>query len=48
MRLDDVLEAVYWWQIEYYQQRSHDALGGVPPATYQIRSAGNSTYELSA
>ena len=48
MRLDDVREAVYWWQIEYNEQRPHDALGGIPPVTYRIRNAGNSTYELSA
>jgi putative transposase len=47
MRLDDVREAVYWWQVEYNEQRPHDALGGIPPVTYRIRNAGNSTYELS-
>jgi hypothetical protein len=25
MRLEDVREAVYWWQIEYNEQRPHDA-----------------------
>jgi putative transposase len=48
MRMDDVREAVYWWQIEYNEQRPHDALGGIPPVTYRIINAGNSTYELSA
>lgn len=48
MRLDDVREAVYWWQIEYNEQRPHDALGGIPPTAYRIKNAGNSTYELSA
>lgn len=48
LRLDDVREAAYWWQIEYNEQRPHDALGGIPPAAYRIENAGNSTYELSA
>jgi transposase InsO family protein len=48
MRLDDVRRAVYWWQVEYNEQRPHDALGGIPPVTYRIRNAGDSTYELSA
>jgi putative transposase len=48
LRLDDVREAVYWWQIEYNEQRPHDALGGIPPVAYRIKNAGNSTYELSA
>ena len=48
MRLDDVREAVYWWQIEYNEQRPHDALGGIPPVAYRIKNAENSTYELSA
>ena len=47
-RLDDVREAVYWWQIEYNEQRPHDALGGIPPLAYRIKTTGNSTYELSA
>ena len=47
IRLDDMREAVYWWQIEYNEQRPHDALGGVPPARYRIRNARNTTYELS-
>ena len=48
MRLDDVREAVYWWQIEYNEQRPHNALGGIPPAAYRIKNAENSTYDLSA
>ena len=48
MRLDDVREVVYWWQVEYNEQRPRDALGGIPSVTYRIRNAGNSTYELYA
>ena len=48
MRLEDVREAVYWWQIEYNEQRPHDALGGIPPAIYRIKNAENSTFELPA
>lgn len=46
-RLDDVREAVYWWMIEYNEERPHDSLGGIPPLKYRIQNAENSTYELS-
>ena len=48
MRLEDVREAVYWWQIEYNEQRPHDALGEIPPVTYRIKHTENSTYQLSS
>ena len=48
IRMDDLREAFYWWQIEYNEHRPHDALGGIPPVAYRIKNAGNSTYELSA
>lgn len=47
-RLDDVREAVYWWMIEYNEQRPHDSLGGIPPLMYRAEYARSSTYELSA
>ncbi len=45
--LDDVREAIYWWMIEYNEERTHDSLGDLTPVEYQTKSAGNSTYELS-
>ena len=46
--LDDVREAVYWWMIEYNEERPHDSLGGKTPLMYRNLVAGNSTYKLSA
>ena len=46
-RLDDVREAVYWWMIEYNEERPHDSLGDLTPAEYHIKFAGNSTLELT-
>ena len=46
--LDDVREAVYWWMIEYNEERPHDSLGGKTPLMYRNLVAGNSTYELCA
>jgi len=47
VRLDDVREAVYWWMIEYNEQRTHDSLGELTPVEYRHQVAGNSTLELS-
>ena len=46
-RLEDVREAVYWWMIEYNEERPHDSLGDMTPIEYRqhIRS---STFEVSA
>jgi len=30
MRLDDVRETAYWWQIDYNKQRPHHAFGRHP------------------
>jgi putative transposase len=46
-RLDDVREAVWWWMIEYNEQRPHDSLGELTPAEYQQR-ARSSGFQLSA
>jgi putative transposase len=46
--LAEVREATYWWMIEYNEQRPHDSLGDLTPAEYMSRSAGNSTFKLSA
>lgn len=47
VRLEDVREAVYWWMIEYNQERTHDSLGNLTPVEYLSRYAGNSTLEVS-
>lgn len=46
-RLDDVREAVYWWMIEYNEERPHDSLGDMTPSEYRSHYAGNSTLQLS-
>ena len=45
-RLDDVREAVYWWMLEYNEQRPHDSLGDLTPIEY-AQAARNSGFELS-
>jgi putative transposase len=45
-RLEDVREAVYWWMLEYNEDRPHDSLGDLTPAEY-AQTARNSTLELS-
>jgi len=46
MRLEDVREAVYWWMLEYNEDRPHDSLGDLTPIEYK-QTARNSTLELS-
>ena len=47
--LDQVREITYDWLIAYNEQRPHDALGGLPPATFrEQQTVKNSTYELSS
>ena len=48
VRLDDVREAVYWWMIEYNEERPHDSLANLTPAEHRRKFAGSSTLELSA
>lgn len=47
-RLEDVREAAHWWMIDYSEDRSHDSLGGLTPAEYRNKHAGNSTFGVSA
>ena len=46
VRLDDVREAVYWWMLEYNEQRPHDSLGDMSPIEY-AQATRNSSFELS-
>jgi putative transposase len=48
LRLEDVREAVYWWMIEYNEQRPHDSLGDLTPLEHRQQVAGSSTFEVSA
>jgi putative transposase len=43
LRLEDVREAVYWWMIEYNEQRPHDSLGDLTPLEHRQQLAGSST-----
>jgi putative transposase len=45
--LNDVREAIYWWMIEYNEERPHDSLGNLTPAEYRTQFAENSTFKLS-
>src|SRR5690606_38007461 len=46
-RLDDVREAVYWWMLDYNEQRPHDSLGDLTPLEY-CQTVTSSTFEMSA
>lgn len=46
--LDDVLEATFWWMLEYNEERPHDSLGDRTPAEVRQQCAGVSTFELSS
>lgn len=45
--LDEVREIMSQWMIQYNEQRSHDALGGLPPSVYATQKLENSSSELS-
>jgi putative transposase len=46
--LEQVREITHEWLIGYNEQRPHDALGGIPPTLFRMKStAGNSTFQLS-
>jgi putative transposase len=32
--IEQVREITHWWLIDYNEERTHDSLGGVPPAEY--------------
>ncbi len=48
VRLEDVREAVWWWMVEYNEQRPHDSLGELTPFEYRQQVAGGSTFKVSA
>lgn len=48
LRLEDVREAVYWWMIDYNEQRPHDSLGDLTPTECRQQAAESSTSEVSA
>ena len=37
--LDDVREAIYWWRIEYNEERPHDSLADRTPAEARQQAA---------
>lgn len=39
--LDDVRELSWKWQIQYNEERPHDALGGLPPSVYRRQLTPN-------
>lgn len=45
--LDQVREITHQWLLTYNEERPHDALGGLPPATFRERltTAGSSIYQ---
>ena len=47
VRLQDVREAAWWWQLEYNEERCHDALQDMTPREYKEKTAGSSTSEVS-
>jgi hypothetical protein len=46
--LGEVIEATYWWMIEYNEQRPHDSLDDLTPTESLSKNAGNSAFRLSA
>lgn len=48
VRLEDVREAVWWWMIDYNEQRPHDALGNLTPFEYRQKVAGSSAFKVCA
>jgi putative transposase len=47
--LDQVREITWQWMREYNEERPHDALGNVPPASYRLAlEAGISTFKRSS
>ena len=44
--LDDVREAMYWWMLEYNEERPHDSFGDCTPAEVRF-NVRNSTFALS-
>jgi putative transposase len=47
LRLKDVREAVYWWQLEYNEDRCHDSLDDMTPMECRQKHLENSTFDLS-
>jgi len=45
--LEEVREKTYWWRVAYNEERPHDALGNMTPASYMENFAENSTLQLS-
>lgn len=46
-RLADVREAVWWWMLEYNEERPHESLGNQTPREYSQLTAGGSIFQLS-
>jgi len=46
-RIEDVREAVWWWMIEYNEERPHESLGNLTPSEYRQQVASRSTFEMS-
>ena len=48
VRLADVREAVWWWTLEYNEERPHESLGDLTPREHSQLAASGSISELSA